>query len=98
MDYAAAQRERGLWIAPVSEIAAYGEATRNVAITSLPLAGGTRLIVENRSGQRLEGLTLGLPTAGTIVIGGQAQGTTPTQTVVLPTLEPGATLTVEVRR
>jgi hypothetical protein len=64
----------------------------------LPLAGGTRLIVENRSGQRLEGITLGLPTAGTVAINGQTQGSTAAQTVILPALEPGAVVTVEVMR
>jgi peptidoglycan/xylan/chitin deacetylase (PgdA/CDA1 family) len=98
VDYAASQRERGLWIAPVSEIVEYGEAARRVNVTVLPLAGGTRLIVENRSGQRLEGITLGLPTAGTVAINGQTQGSTAAQTVILPALEPGAVVTVEVMR
>lgn len=98
VDYAAAQRERGLWIAPVSEIAAYGEAARQIAVTTLPVAGGTRLIVENRSGQRLTGVTLGLPMAGNVTIGGRAIGTATTQIVTLPALEPGAVVTVEVRR
>ena len=67
-------------------------------VPTLPVANGTRLIVENRSGQRLEGVTLGLPTAGVVTIGGQARGTPPVQTFVLPALEPGAVITVEVRR
>lgn len=98
IEYAAAQREQGLWIAPVSEIAGFAENVRRVTVTSLPLAGGTRLIVENRSGQRLEGVTLGLPTAGTVTIDGRRVGATSGQTVILPVLEAGAVVTVEVRR
>jgi peptidoglycan/xylan/chitin deacetylase (PgdA/CDA1 family) len=98
VDYAAAQRERGLWIAPVSEIANFAAHMRQVTVTSLPLAGRTRLIVENHSGQRLEGVTLGLPHTGTVEINGQRQAATPAQSVILPVLDPGAVVTVEVVR
>ncbi len=98
VDYAAAQRERGLWIAPVSTIADYGVASHQIAVTPLPVAGGTRLIVENRSADRLVGVTLGLPTMGLVEIDGRQVGQVPTDNAILPTLEPGAQVVVLVRR
>jgi len=98
VDYAAARRDRGLWIAPVGTIADYGVATRQIAVTPLPVAGGLRLIVENRSGQRLAGVTLGLPLAGVIEIDGRRASAAPTDIAILPTLEPGARVVVLVRR
>jgi len=86
VDYAAAQRDQGLWIAPVTEIATYGVATRQVELTALPIAGGTRLIVANRSDRALDGLTLRLP--GT---GGGAQA-------IIPALAAGGTATLTVGR
>jgi peptidoglycan/xylan/chitin deacetylase (PgdA/CDA1 family) len=86
VDYAAAQRERGLWIAPVTEIATYGVATRQVALTALPVAGGTRLIVDNRSDRALNGLTLRLPGAGS-----RAEA-------IIPALAAGGTATITVGR
>ena len=98
VDYAVAQREQGLWIAPVGTIADYGVASRQVAVTAIPVAGGMQLIVENRSGQRLTGVTLGLPVAGTVEIDGRHAGDSPVDTTILPTLEPGAQVVVLVRR
>ena len=87
VEYAAAGRERGLWIAPVTEIATYGTASRRVAVTALPVAGGTRVVVENRLDRALDGLTLHLPqSAGA---SGQA---------IVPALGAGATATIVVRR
>jgi peptidoglycan/xylan/chitin deacetylase (PgdA/CDA1 family) len=80
--YAAAQREQGLWVAPVTEIATYGTATREVAVTALPIAGGTRLTVENRADRDLAGLTVRIAGAGM---------------ATLPTLTPGAMATTTVR-
>ncbi len=97
VEYAAAQRERGLWLAPVGEIAAYGTATREVAVTALPIAGGTRLIVENRSGRAMQGLTLRLPVAASaITIDGRAA--TAGDRVILPTLAAGERAVVVARR
>ena len=65
---------------------------------TIPIAGGDYLVVENRSGQRLTGVTLGLATAGMAAIDGRDVTPEPTTTIVLPPLEPGAQLVVLVRR
>ncbi len=80
--YAAAQRDRGLWIAPVTEIATYGAATRQVAVTALPVAGGIHLTIENRDDRDLSGLTL---------------RTTEASAPTLPTFAPGAVATIVAR-
>ena len=98
VDYAAARREQGLWIAPVTEIAEYSRTARQVSVTAIPIAGGDYLVVENRSGQRLAGVTLGLATAGMAAIDGRDVTPAETNTIVLPTLEPGAQVVVLVRR
>lgn len=97
--YAAAARERGLWIAPVAEIARHSLATRQVAVTALPVAGGTRLTVENRSDGRLDGLTLALPAgvAG-LTVDGRASTDARGGQLRLPPLEPGAHVVVTARR
>ena len=87
VDYAAARRDRGLWIAPVTEIATYGVATRQVVVTAVPVAGGSRLIVANRTDRPLDGLTIQLPGAG----GGDSQ-------TILPAFGQGTVETVMVRR
>lgn len=86
VDYAAAQRDQGLWIAPVTEIATYGVASRQVNLTTLPVAGGTRLIVANGSVRALDGLTLRLS-----AFGGGAQ-------VIIPSLTAGGAATITVGR
>ncbi len=58
VDYAAQRRERGLWVAPVYKIAAYTRDRRSVAMTALPLAGGTRITLTNQAPRVIEGLTL----------------------------------------
>jgi peptidoglycan/xylan/chitin deacetylase (PgdA/CDA1 family) len=87
VDYAAAQRKQGLWIAPVTEIATYGVASRQVKLTALPVAGGTRLIIKNGSDRALDGLTVRVPGAS----GGGPQ-------VIIPTLPAGGTTTLTVGR
>ncbi|HEY8599794.1 MAG TPA: polysaccharide deacetylase family protein, partial [Thermomicrobiales bacterium] len=85
VDYAASQRDQGLWIAPVSEIATYGVATRRVNLTTVPVAGGTRLTVTNGSDRALDGLTLRLPGSGD-------------NRAILPSLVAGGTATIMVGR
>jgi peptidoglycan/xylan/chitin deacetylase (PgdA/CDA1 family) len=96
VDYAAAQRDQGLWIAPVTEIATYSTATRAVDLVALPLAGGTQLMVTNGTGRGLDGLTITLagPSAANVT-GVRALGT---DQVAFSTLAAGAQVTATVRR
>ena len=97
--HAAAQRDRGLWVAPVAEIAQYSLATRQVAVTALPVAGGWRLTVENRSSRPLDGLTLTLP-ADTLraTVDGRPSTDTRAGQLRLPALAPGARVTILAQR
>ena len=95
--YAAAQRDRGLWIAPVTEIATYSTATRTVDLVALPLAGGTQLGVTNGTGRALDGLTVGLAGPGATIGAGGVQVLGPGQ-VSFPTLAAGAQASATVRR
>ncbi len=94
--YAAARRDQGLWIAPVTEIATYSTATRTVDLVALPLAGGTRLSVTNGTGRALDGLTIGLSGSG-VTTGTGVQTLAPGQ-VAFPALAAGAQATATVRR
>lgn len=96
VDYAAAQRDRGLWIAPVTEIATYSTATRTVDLVALPLAGGTQLSVTNGTGRALDGLTVSLAGPGATT-GAGVQVLGPGQ-VAFPTLSAGAQSSATVRR
>lgn len=97
--YAADARSRGLWVAPVSEIAGYSLATREVAVTALPVAGGAYLTVENRSSRILNGLTLALPApAARVTIDGQAWTDVRAAQIRLPALAPGARVTIVTQR
>ncbi|MGN6755239.1 MAG: polysaccharide deacetylase family protein [Thermomicrobiales bacterium] len=99
IDYAAQARDRGLWVAPVSDIVRYGQRTRQVAVTALPVAGGTRLVVENQSGQALSGLTLSLPDAVAHAnIGGQPWTDTRGAQLRLTVLPPNGSTIVRVSR
>jgi peptidoglycan/xylan/chitin deacetylase (PgdA/CDA1 family) len=99
IDYAAQARDRGLWVAPVSDIVQYGQHTRQVAVTALPVAGGARLVVENQSGQALSGLTLSLPgTLANVTAGGQPWTDTRGTQLRLTVLPPTGSTVVQVRR
>ncbi len=94
--YAAAQRDQGLWIAPVTEIATYSTATRAVDLVALPLAGGTRLGVTNGTGRALDGLTISLPGSGATT--GAGAQTLASGQVAFPTLAAATQATATVRR
>jgi hypothetical protein len=97
--YAAAQRDRGLWVAPVTQIADYSLATREVNVTALPVAGGTRLLIENDSAQTLDGLTLTLPApAARVTLDGRPLTDVRGAQVRLPALAPGASIVLVVLR
>lgn len=99
IDYAAAARERGLWVAPVTEIARYSLATRQIGVIALPVAGGLRLTVENQSGHRLDGLTIALPApAARVTVDGRESADARGDQLRLPPLEPGARVVVVARR
>lgn len=99
IDYAAAQRARGLWVAPVTKIARYSLATRDARVTALPVAGGWRLTVENGSAQALDGLTLSLPASLTrVTIDGRASSDVRGGQLRLPSLAPGASVVVLATR
>lgn len=97
--YAAAKRADGLWIAPVGHIAGYGIATRDVQTTALPVGGGTLITVRNGSTTRLDGVTLSLsaPVKGA-QFDGRATADMRGSRLRLPSLAPGATVTVLVAR
>jgi len=95
VDYAAAGRDRGLWIAPVTEIATYSTATRAVDLVALPLAGGTALRVANGTGRALDGLTVSLAGPGATT-GAGVRTLAPGQ-VAFPALAGGAQATATVR-
>ncbi len=95
VDYTAARRDRGLWIAPVTEIATYSTATRTVDLVALPLAGGTQLTVTNGTGRALDGLTVSLAGSGATT-GAGVRTLAPGQ-VAFPTLAAGAQATATVR-
>lgn len=94
--YAAAQRDQGLWIAPVTEIATYGIATREVSLVALPLAGGTRLTIQNVTGRALDGLTLQVADGARSVGAGGRVGTD--GQIICPMVAANAQLTVTARR
>jgi peptidoglycan/xylan/chitin deacetylase (PgdA/CDA1 family) len=89
----AAARARGLWVAPVTEIAHYTRAARSVGVRAAP--DGRRVEVENRADRALAGLTLTLPRRlAAVRVDGQPWTDVRGDQVRLPVLEPGARLTV----
>lgn len=91
----AAARDRGLWVAPIAEIARYAAATRLVA-TELT-DGGRRIAVENGGSDPLTGLTLTLPRrVRGVAIDGRVSTDVRGDRVRLPALGPGARITLRL--
>jgi peptidoglycan/xylan/chitin deacetylase (PgdA/CDA1 family) len=94
--YAAAQRPKGLWIAPVSTIAGYMRDMRQVEVVWQEQPGGYGAVVTNHTDHALDGVTLSfpVPVAAATVEGQPAPRSTGTL-VVLPRLAAGATVDVQ---
>ena len=100
--YAAAQREQGLWIAPVSTIVNYMRAMRQVEVVWRATEGGYEAIVTNHTDQALDGVTLSFPIlVDNATVEGQpvppVAGYADRHQVVLPRLAAGATVNVQVQ-
>ena len=102
VEYAAQQRQNGLWIAPVSTIVDYMRAMRQVEVVWRATEGGYEALVTNHTEQALDGVTLSFPIlVNSATVEGQpappvaeyADG----HQVVLPRLAAGATMTVQAR-
>lgn len=95
VEAAAARRKDGLWIAPVSDIAEYALATREVTVTSLPRGGRTLLRVENRSRGPLRGLILARSAiTGPVTIRGARWSDVRGNRIRLPALAPGKSIAI----
>lgn len=87
-------RARGLWVAPVAQIARYALAARQVVVRAD--ARGSAITVENRSDQTLEGLTLTFAwRIGHADIDGSATTEVRGDQVRLPPMAPGRHVRVE---
>lgn len=95
--YAAAQREAGLWIAPLEEIVAYRDSLGAIQVRAEALPGRLRLTVRNGNAHAVAGLTLTLPApARSTELGGAPYADFVRDQVRLPSLRPGQEVTLEV--
>ena len=94
--YAAAQRTKGLWIAPVSTIAGYKRDMRQVEVVWQAQPGGYGAVVTNHSGHALDGVTLSFPVpVQAATVEGQPAPRIAGTLVVLPRLAAGRTVDVQ---
>ncbi len=93
--YAAAQRQNGLWIAPVSTITGYMRDMREVEVVWQTQPGGYGAVVTNHTDHVLEGVTLSFPIpVQAATVEGQPAPRIADTLVVLPPLGAGATVDV----
>ncbi len=97
---AAAARERGLWVAPVTHIAQYSQALRQVQVTTQALSDGIQVVMTHRGAAPLPyGPIITLPfMPRQIVVDGRAWADMRVDQVRLPPLAPGATVTMRAWR
>lgn len=90
-----AARNRGLWVAPVTAIAAYAHATRQLVVQATD--GGRRIAIENGGEHPLNGVTLTLPQrVGEVMVDGHPSRDVRGDQVRLPVLAPGARVSIQV--
>jgi peptidoglycan/xylan/chitin deacetylase (PgdA/CDA1 family) len=95
--YAAAQREAGLWIAPLEEIVAYRNSLEAIAVQAEERAGRLHITVRNGNDHAVAGLTLTLPApAQSATLGGKPYADFVQDQVCLPRLDPRQQVTLEI--
>lgn len=88
IEYAAAARDRGLWVAPLVEIVERVRAGRQVEVIALRDGGVTRLWLTNSGDGALDGTVVELGALGPVRLAEGAAGEQRGERVRLPALEP----------
>lgn len=70
IDYAAAARARGLWVAPLGEITERVRAGRALGLVTLHDGGAVTVVVTNPGGQAVRGVVVEIPAAARFTQGG----------------------------